>query len=172
MKKKEIKVVKKTTNDLPKYSTPLSAGCDVKAELSNIDSTHFKKTKIHKVTNGVIESIIIESGGSCLVPTGIYGSIPEGFEVQVRPRSGLALKKMITVLNSPGTIDGDYRGEWGVILVNFGEEPFILNQGERFAQLVLNEVFQMTFREVEELDETERGEGGFGHSDKKEKNSK
>lgn len=99
-----------------------------------------------------------------LVPTGLFLALPVGFEAQVRPRSGLALKKGITVLNSPGTVDADYRGEVGVILINLSQEPFVINDGERIAQLVIAQHAQAEWQEVEVLDETERGAGGFGHS--------
>lgn len=100
----------------------------------------------------------------CLVPTGLFLSLPPGFEAQVRPRSGLALKRGITVLNTPGTIDADYRGEVGVILINLSQEPFTINDGERIAQMVIARHEQAVWEEVEVLDETERGAGGFGHS--------
>ena len=102
----------------------------------------------------------------CLVPTGLFISLPAGYEAQVRPRSGLAIKKGITVLNSPGTIDADYRGEIGVILINLSQEPFVINDGERIAQMVISNYEQVTWNQVEVLDDTERGAGGFGHTGK------
>ena len=108
--------------------------------------------------------IQILPGGRALIPTEIYTAIPMGYEVQVRPRSGLALKHGITVLNTPGTIDADYRNGWGVILMNLGQEPFMVKQGDRIAQGVLAKVEQIEWEEVEELDSTERGLGGFGHT--------
>lgn len=172
MKKVSISVVKKTTNELPQYKTKLSSGCDVCAELSHIDQKFFVDTAIEKVNEGIVESIRINPGGRCLIPTGLFTAIPDGYEVQVRPRSGLALKKGITVLNTPGTIDGDYRDEWGVILINNGKQPFIVSQGDRVAQLVLIAVGgQIDWKEVDNLDETGR-KGGFGSTDKEGENSK
>jgi dUTP pyrophosphatase len=102
----------------------------------------------------------------CLVPTGLFMALPAGYEAQVRPRSGLAIKKGITVLNSPGTIDADYRGEVCVILINLSSEPFVINDGDRIAQMVIARCDQISWQQVEVLDETERGEGGFGHTGK------
>lgn len=115
-------------------------------------------------TISVAKTIEIKPGGRCLIPTGLFIALPEGYEAQVRPRSGLALKQGITVLNSPGTIDADYRGEIGVILINNSLEPVRLNDGERIAQLVIAKHEQAEWDEVEELTDTDRGEGGFGHS--------
>ena len=125
---------------LPSYETPQSAGADIRSN----------------------EDIIIPAHNRKLVHTGRFVSIPSGYEIQVRPRSGLALKKGITVLNTPGTIDADYRGEIGVILFNTTDEDFEVKSGDRIAQIVLNKVEQINWIEVDELDETERGEGGFG----------
>ena len=124
-----------------------SAGMDVKA---NIDVP---------VTLKTLER--------CLIPTGLKLEIPFGYEIQVRPRSGLALKNGVTLLNSPGTIDSDYRGEIGIILINLGKEDFVINPGERVGQIVLQKVYKMEFEEVEELSETVRAEGGFGHTGKR-----
>lgn len=110
------------------------------------------------------EPIILQPLQRCLVPTGLFISLPKGVEAQVRPRSGLALKKGVTVLNTPGTIDADYRGEIGVILVNLSHEPFVINDGERIAQMVIARHEQAEWEDVDVLDETERGAGGFGHS--------
>jgi dUTP pyrophosphatase len=110
------------------------------------------------------ESITLAPLQRCLVPTGLYIALPEGYEAQVRPRSGLALKKGITVLNSPGTIDADYRGEIGVVLVNISDVPFVIEDGERIAQMVIARHEQVRWEEVETLDDTERGAGGFGHT--------
>ena len=129
---------------LPQYATPQSAGMDLRA---NID-----------------ESVTLQPLERHLFPTGLRISLPEGYEAQVRPRSGLALKHGITVLNSPGTIDADYRGEVGVVLVNVSNEPFTVEPGERIAQMVIARHEQAEFVVVEELDATERGEGGYGHS--------
>lgn len=127
---------------LPSYESSGAAGADVRAHLD--------------------QPMCIAPGKAALVPTGLRLAIPRGYEVQVRPRSGLALKKSITVLNSPGTIDSDYRGPLGVILINHGIEDFIINDGDRIAQLVLAPVCQAVFKEAASLDQTERGEGGFG----------
>ena len=113
------------------------------------------------------ETIVLKPLQRCLVPTGLYISLPRGFEAQMRPRSGLALKKGITLLNTPGTIDADYRGEIGIILVNLSAEDFVVEDGERIAQMVIARHEQAEWVEVETLDETERGEGGFGHTGRK-----
>lgn len=125
---------------LPSYETPQSAGADIRSN----------------------EDIIIPAHNRKLVHTGRFVSIPSGYEIQVRPRSGLALKKGITVLNTPGTIDADYRGEIGVILFNTTDDDFVVKSGDRIAQIVLNKVEQINWIEVDELDKTERGDGGFG----------
>ncbi len=143
----EIKVINKSKHELPTYATELSAGMDIRANLS--------------------EPVTLKPMERCLIPTGLYLAIPKGYEAQVRPRSGLAIKKGITVLNSPGTIDADYRGEVCVILVNLSNEPFIIEDGERIAQMVIARHEQAAWQVVESLDETERGEGGFGHTGKK-----
>ena len=129
---------------MPQYATPLSAGLDLRA---NIDTP-----------------ITINPLQRCLVPTGLYMALPAGYEAQVRPRSGLAIKKGVTVLNSPGTIDADYRGEICVIMVNLSDTPFVIEDGERIAQMVIARHEQAEWEETDVLDETERGEGGFGHS--------
>lgn len=140
----EVKVINKSNNPLPKYSTAQSAGMDLRAF--------------------VTESIILGALDRALIPTGLYIEIPEGYEAQVRPRSGLAIKYGVTVLNSPGTIDADYRGEICVELINLSNKPYTIESGERIAQLVFNKCEQAELVEVEELSETERGEGGFGHT--------
>lgn len=139
-----IKVINKSKHNLPKYQTELSAGMDLYA---NID-----------------EPITLKSLERTLVKTGLFLSLPKGYEAQVRPRSGLAFKNGITVLNTPGTIDADYRGEIGVILVNLSADDFTINDGDRIAQLVIAKYETAIWEEVENLDETERGEGGFGSS--------
>lgn len=144
MEKIKIEVINNSNYDLPTYATSLSAGLDLKANITE------------SKTIGTLER--------CLIPTGLKVALPEGYEAQVRPRSGLALKHGITVLNSPGTVDADYRGEIGVILVNLSDTPFTINPGERIAQLVLAKHSQIDFKEVEVLGESERGEGGFGHT--------
>lgn len=138
----QVKVINRSSNPLPAYSTLLSAGMDVRAELS--------------------ESITLEPMQRVIVPTGLYFEIPAGYEIQVRPRSGLAAKHGITVLNSPGTIDADYRGELKVILVNLSSEPFVIEKGERIAQIVLAAHAHIEWEEASELSDSERGEGGFG----------
>ena len=140
----QVKVINKGKQPLPKYATPQSAGMDLRA---NIEEAFTLKPLERK-----------------LVPTGLFISMPEGYEAQVRPRSGLALKHGITVLNTPGTVDADYRGEVGVVLVNLSNEPFTVEPGERIAQMVIAKHEQADFVVVEELDETERGAGGYGHT--------
>ena len=140
----KIKVVNTGHQPLPAYATQQSAGLDLRANLD--------------------ESIVLRPMERRLVPTGLRIALPEGYEAQVRPRSGLALKHGITVLNTPGTIDADYRGEVMVLLVNFSQEDFIINDGERIAQLVVARYEQADLLYVEELDETERGAGGYGHT--------
>ncbi len=140
----EIKVINNSCFDLPRYATTGSSGLDLKA---NIDV-----------------SILLNSLERCIVPTGLFLEIPEGYEAQVRPRSGLAAKHGISVLNSPGTIDADYRGEIKVILVNLSNEPFTIEPGERIAQIVFAQIEQITWRDVNNISITERGDGGFGHT--------
>ena len=136
----KVKIRNESSNPLPTYQTKGSAGMDI---CSRMDVT-------------------MKPGDRQLIPTGLLVEIPVGYEIQVRPRSGLAFKSQVTVLNSPGTIDSDYRGEIGVILINHGNKDFVVSGGDRIAQLVLQPVFQMEFEEAEELNETERGTGGFG----------
>ena len=140
----KIQVVNKGHQPLPAYATVQSAGMDLRA---NID-----------------DPIVLKPLERRLIPTGLHIALPAGYEAQVRPRSGLALKKGITVLNSPGTVDADYRGEVGVLLINLSQEDFVINDGERIAQMVIARHEQAEFIEVEVLDETERGEGGYGHT--------
>lgn len=140
----EIQIVNRSRHPLPGYATPLSAGMDLRAFLDA------------PVTLAPLERR--------LIPTGLHIALPPGYEAQVRPRSGLALKKGITLLNSPGTIDADYRGEIGVILINLSAEPFVVNDGERIAQLVVARHETVTWTPAETLDDTERGPGGFGHT--------
>lgn len=140
----EVKVINKSNNPLPEYSTSQSAGMDLRAFITE------------PVILGVIDR--------ALIPTGLYIEMPEGYEAQVRPRSGLAIKHGITVINSPGTVDADYRGEICVELVNLSNTPFTVEPGERIAQLVFSKYEKADFIEVEELSETERGDGGFGHT--------
>ena len=140
----EVKVINKSNNPLPKYSTTQSAGMDLRAFIT--------------------EPIILGVLDRALIPTGLYIEMPEGYEAQVRPRSGLSIKYGVTVINSPGTIDADYRGEICVELINLSNKSYTIESGERIAQLVFNKYEQAEFIEVEELSETERGEGGFGHT--------
>lgn len=143
----KVKVVNKSRHDLPSYSTAASAGMDLRANIN--------------------ESIVLKPLERIIVKTGIFIELPVGFEAQVRPRSGLAFKKGITVLNSPGTVDADYRGEVGVILVNLSSEDFIIEDGERIAQMVIAKHEQAEWTHVEILDESERGDGGFGSTGEK-----
>ena len=138
----KVKIINKSSNPCPTYATPLSAGMDVRANIE--------------------EPITLAPLQGVLVPTGLYIALPEGYECQARPRSGLAVKHGITVLNSPGTIDADYRGELKTLLVNLSDTPFVIEPGERIAQLVVAKHEHVEWEEVEVLDETERGEGGFG----------
>lgn len=140
----EIKVINKGHQPLPEYATPQSAGMDLRA---NIEAP-----------------ITLKPMERRLIPTGLYIALPIGYEAQIRPRSGLALKHGITVLNTPGTIDADYRGELMVLLVNFSDSDFIINDGERIAQMVIARHEQGIFEVVEALDDTERGTGGYGHT--------
>ena len=137
-----VKVLNKSGRDLPKYESNNAAGLDIKAKLDN--------------------PVNISTGNSQLIPTGIYMEIPKGYECQVRPRSGLALKKGITVLNTPGTIDADYRGEVGVILINHSKESVTISDGDRIAQLVFNKIEQIVWENEAVLSTTQRGKGGFG----------
>lgn len=140
----EIRVINKGRQPLPEYATAQSAGLDLRANSE--------------------EAIVLNPMERKLVGTGLFMALPPGYEAQVRPRSGLALKHGITVLNSPGTIDADYRGELKVLLVNLSNEPFVVNEGERIAQLVIAKHEKAEFKLVEELDDTERGAGGYGHT--------
>lgn len=140
----KIRVVNKGHQPLPQYATVQSAGMDLRANLE--------------------EPVMLKPLERRLIPTGLHIALPVGYEAQVRPRSGLALKKGVTVLNTPGTIDADYRGEIGVVLINLSQEDFVVEDGERIAQMVIARHEQGCFEQVEVLDETERGEGGYGHT--------
>lgn len=140
-----VSIINRSHHPLPQYATPRSAGMDLRACLPH-------------------EPVTLAPGERRLIPTGLYIALPAGYEAQVRPRSGLALKRGLTVLNSPGTIDADYRGEIGVILINLSQEEQVINDGERIAQLVVAPCAQATWVPVETLDPTERGDGGFGHT--------
>lgn len=140
----KVEIINKSKHQLPSYATALSAGMDLRA---NLDTP-----------------IVLQPLERALVPTGLFIALPAGYEAQVRPRSGLAIKKGITVFNSPGTIDADYRGEVCVILVNLSNEPFTITDGERIAQMVIARHEQVEWNECDELGETDRGAGGFGHT--------
>lgn len=140
----DIKIINKSHHQLPQYATALSAGMDLRANLS--------------------ESIVLEPLCRAMVPTGLFIALPEGYEAQIRPRSGLSIKHGVTVINTPGTIDADYRGEICVLLVNLSNEPFTINDGERICQMVIAKHEHVEWTPVEVLDETERGAGGFGHT--------
>lgn len=139
-----IKIINTSRNPLPAYATPLSAGMDLRASLD--------------------EPMTVAPGQRVLVPTGLRVELPEGYEMQLRPRSGLALRHGITLLNSPGTIDADYRGEIGVILINLSDDTFVINPGERICQMVVAAHARVEWSATDALSDTERGEGGFGHS--------
>ena len=140
----KVKIVNRSSNDLPAYGTSESAGMDLRAWLS--------------------EPMVLQPLQRALVPTGVSIELPHGYECQIRPRSGLALKKGVTVLNTPGTIDADYRGEIGVILINLSNEPFTIENGERICQMIVSQYSKVEWSEVEVLGDTERGAGGFGHT--------
>lgn len=142
----DVKIINKSKHPLPDYATLYSAGVDLRANLT--------------------ESVVLRPLERALVPTGLYIELPQGYEAQIRPRSGLALKHGLTVLNTPGTIDADYRGEIRVILVNLSNDEFIINDGERICQMVIAAHAQVKWVEVSEISETERGAGGFGHTGK------
>ena len=142
----KVQIINKSHHPLPAYATTQSAGMDIRANLS--------------------EPVELKPLERKLIPTGLYIALPDGYEAQMRPRSGLAIKHGITLLNTPGTIDADYRGESGVILVNLSNEPFVINDGERICQMVIASYQQVEWEAVEVLDDTERGAGGFGHTGK------
>lgn len=140
-----VKIINRSGNEMPAYATEQSAGMDIRAWLPE-------------------GGVTLQPGERCLVPTGLYIALPAGYECQIRPRSGLALKHGVTLLNTPGTVDADYRGEIGVILVNLGQAPFTVENGERIAQMVMARYSKVTWESVDTLDDTERGAGGFGHT--------
>lgn len=140
----KVRIINKGHHQLPEYATAQSAGMDLRANIE--------------------DKIVLKPMQRMLIPTGLYMALPAGYEVQVRPRSGLALKHGITVLNTPGTIDADYRGEVKVLLINFSDADFVINDGERIAQMIIAKHETADFIEVEELDQTERGAGGYGHT--------
>lgn len=139
-----VKIVNRSKNPLPEYSTGSSAGMDLRANLD--------------------EAVNLKPLERRLIPTGLFMELPEGYEAQIRPRSGLAIKKGISVLNTPGTIDADYRGEIGIILVNLSDETFVVEHGERICQMVINKVETISWNQVENLEDSARGDGGFGHT--------
>jgi dUTP pyrophosphatase len=144
MERIKVKVINKSVYDLPAYETPSSAGMDVRAAIS--------------------EPITLQPLQRVLVPTGLRVQLPQGHEIQMRPRSGLALRHGITLLNTPGTIDADYRGEIGAIMINLSNEPFVINPGERICQMVVSTYTHVEWELADELDQTVRGDGGFGHT--------
>jgi dUTP pyrophosphatase len=144
MANKKIKIVNQSDNPLPQYETVGSVGMDMRASLK--------------------EPIMLKPLQRALIPTGLFIELPDGYEAQIRPRSGLALKKGISVLNAPGTIDSDYRGEIKILMINLSNESTVINTGERIAQMVINKIERIEFLEADELNETERGDGGFGHT--------
>ena len=159
----KIPVINKSHNDLPKYAHLFgNSGIDLMAEISKVDKKYLFNSEIVYDQQGDIDSVVINPLGRALIPTEIYTAIPIGYEIQIRSRSGLALKQGIIVLNSPGTVDANYRNGHGVILINLGSEPFTVSQGDRIAQSVLCKVEQIEWEEVETLDETERNLDGFG----------
>ncbi len=143
----KVKIINKSQHPLPEYATPYSAGVDLRANIEN--------------------PITLKPLERTMVPTGLYLELPQGYEAQIRPRSGLAAKHGLSVLNSPGTIDADYRGEIRVILVNLSNDNFVINSGERICQMVIAQHAQVVWEEVDSISETERGDGGFGHTGKK-----
>ena len=140
----KVRIVNKSKHDLPSYSTVFSAGMDLRADLD--------------------KPRMLKPGERSLVPTGLFVELPRGYEAQIRPRSGLAIKKGVTVLNTPGTIDSDYRGEIGIILINLSDEDFIINNGERICQMIITRHETIEWEETDLLNDTERGKGGFGHT--------
>lgn len=142
----KVKIINKSNNPIPAYATEQAAGMDIRANLSC--------------------EVVIKPMERKLIPTGLFIELPEGYEAQIRPRSGLALKYGVTVLNTPGTIDVDYRGEIGVVLINLSDQDFVVQHGERIAQMVINQYTKIELEEVELLTSTIRGEGGFGHTGK------
>ncbi|HBN62975.1 MULTISPECIES: dUTP diphosphatase [Duncaniella] len=140
----KVKIINDSSNPLPAYETPSSAGMDVRARLDS--------------------PVTLQPLQRALIPTGLRIQLPQGYECQVRPRSGLALKHGISLVNTPGTIDADYRGEIGIIVINLSDQPYTITDGERIAQLVIKEYVHVTWEQVDRIDETERGEGGFGHT--------
>lgn len=144
MERIKVKIINDSSNPLPAYETPSSAGMDVRARLDS--------------------PVTLQPLQRALIPTGLRIQLPQGYECQVRPRSGLALKHGISLVNTPGTVDADYRGEIGIIVINLSDQPYTITDGERIAQLVIKEYVHVTWEQVDRIDETERGDGGFGHT--------
>lgn len=144
MERIKVKIINDSSNPLPAYETPSSAGMDVRARLDS--------------------PLTLQPLQRALIPTGLRMQLPQGYECQVRPRSGLALKHGISLVNTPGTVDADYRGEIGIIVINLSNEPYTITNGERIAQLVIKEYVHVTWEQVDRIDETKRGEGAFGHT--------
>ncbi len=144
MDRLKVKIINKSDNALPCYETPSAAGMDVRASLN--------------------EPIVIQPMQRVLIPTGLRVQLPQGYEMQIRPRSGMALKHGITIANSPGTIDADYRGEIGIIVINLSQQPFVVNNGDRICQMVITRYSHVEWEQVDRLDETVRGDGAFGHT--------
>ncbi len=144
MERIKVKIINDSSNPLPAYETPSSAGMDVRARLDS--------------------PVTLQPLQRALIPTGLRIQLPQGYECQVRPRSGLALKHGISLVNTPGTVDADYRAEIGIIVINLSDQPYTITDGERIAQLVIKEYVHVTWEQVDRIDETERGEGGFGHT--------
>lgn len=140
----KVKIINKSHHPLPAYATPGSSGMDVRAFLNH--------------------PIVLQPLERVLVPTGLYLQLPRGYECQIRPRSGMSLKHGITIANTPGTVDSDYRGEVGIIVINLSKEPFVINDGERICQMVITKYDRVEWEQVERIDETVRGDGAFGHS--------
>lgn len=159
-----VKVVINSKNPLPEYATEGSAGMDLRADVTKIKPADLSYKCKAKLDKGLVTAIEIEPGGRALIPTGLHIQVPKGYEAMVRPRSGLALKYGVTVLNTPGCVDSDYTGDVGVILINHSYEPFEVHQGDKIAQLIISKVEHIDWEPVESLEETERGSGGFGHT--------
>lgn len=145
MESLKVKIINRSHHELPAYGTPGAAGMDVRAYLPD-------------------GPVTLKPMQRALIPTGLYMQLPRGYECQIRPRSGLALKHGISIVNAPGTVDADYRGEVGIILINLGTDDFVVNDGERVCQMVIKQYTHVKWEPVERLDETERGDGGFGHT--------
>ena len=172
MKKVEVEIVLGKDALLPSYESLKAAGADLRANFSNtkgIKGVNISTQVVSDERGNDVNAVLVKSGGRVLIPTGLRVAIPDGYQMEVRPRSGLAINKGLTVLNTPGTVDGDYRGEVGVILVNTHTAGVLIKDGERIAQAVIVPVVQADWKVVEKLSETARGEGGFGSTDKKDK---